>query len=660
MFFANSRFRFRILVRSITISSGLYLVWFIIQVYVGGQEAVKEISSRLQLVTTHLTEFTNKQYVAVLAFTELAKALSKLLLPFVFDLVLVGTKIWTELLPREVKYASIIGSVVLYALYSFRWARHVAFLPTAVGLYVLSEQMQLQDDFLIQYLIPCLSVYYPVLESLRAFTSKRNSLCAAWLHYWSLCPLTVFGIATWRQHLIKHLQQITVGTAAERASRSGSAVSPTIGSSSSSQTLLHQSLKPITLILIYLVFWQGSDYAFYLLQDLLKRVSGLLLRFDLFKWIKRKVALVVSKLYAFVSSRTAVPAEEKTLQMKLVEKLATSSSSLGENNQQNSSSSASTTGSDGGAPGGANNYFAAATGGTTSRAEADEQKDNRSPRRDENGINQASGGGAPSPSSAFASLKTRIFLKLLSLGSNTLWLTVVIAGVTFLVMYRLLSFVSKSIVWVWFLYELSSTAQQSSHHRADPNVRKKLAMALLFLSADYLFRQKWFLVPAFVIDLIRIPLLVVFNLFGEQILDFLLASCMSSAFIQRNLVIGNSRPTSPGDTDSREEEGGEEGGDAETDGVVISPTSSTLRRNNFREEDDADSTTSPVAAEPAGVLDAGKGNINSPQLDSPVVVASVPKKADQAAEGTEGIEGALEEHREEETSVAASDLRQRR
>ncbi len=155
--------------------------------------------------------------------------------------------------------------------------------------------------------------------------------------------------------------------------------------------------------------------------------------------------------------------------MKLVEKLATSSSSLGENiNQQNStSSSASTTGSDGGAPGGANNYFAAA-GGTTSRA--DEQKNNRSPRpRDENGtINQASG-GASSSSSAFASLKTRIFLKLLSLGSNTLWLTVVIAGVTFLVMYRLLSFVSKSIVWVWFLCNSSNCSRATRRTKCITN-----------------------------------------------------------------------------------------------------------------------------------------------------------------------------------------------
>ena len=82
--------------------------------------------------------------------------------------------------------------------------------------------------------------------------------------------------------------------------------------------------------------------------------------------------------------------------------------------------------------------------------------------------------------------------------------------------YSAVAQMSKTLVYLWFLYETGSSAKTAE------SGRKKLAFALLFLAAERLFESPYFLVPRFVTNLVRIPVLLLFNIFGETILDFLM------------------------------------------------------------------------------------------------------------------------------------------
>ena len=109
--------------------------------------------------------------------------------------------------------------------------------------------------------------------------------------------------------------------------------------------------------------------------------------------------------------------------------------------------------------------------------------------------------------------------KISSLGQSTLVLAGIGGLAALAATYKLLSFVSSFLVWGWFLYEVGSTASSTQlvlFHR------KKLALALLFLSTDYVMSQPWFLVPKFMLDLVRFPIFVGFNIWGETLLDRLL------------------------------------------------------------------------------------------------------------------------------------------
>lgn len=109
--------------------------------------------------------------------------------------------------------------------------------------------------------------------------------------------------------------------------------------------------------------------------------------------------------------------------------------------------------------------------------------------------------------------------QIMSLGKNALILSGIAAVAVLLVMYKLLSVVSAAIVWPWFLYELGSTV----HRKTKALYRGKIALALLFLLADWIFKQTWFLVPTFVLDFIRIPIILLLNMCGEMVLDALLS-----------------------------------------------------------------------------------------------------------------------------------------
>ena len=75
--------------------------------------------------------------------------------------------------------------------------------------------------------------------------------------------------------------------------------------------------------------------------------------------------------------------------------------------------------------------------------------------------------------------------------------------------YKVLSILSSFLVWGWFLYELGSVASDKTMILF---YRKKLAFALLFLTTDYTMRQPWVLVPNWILDLTRIPLMILYSI----------------------------------------------------------------------------------------------------------------------------------------------------
>lgn len=122
--------------------------------------------------------------------------------------------------------------------------------------------------------------------------------------------------------------------------------------------------------------------------------------------------------------------------------------------------------------------------------------------------------------------------KIASMGMNTLVLAGLVGILVVLMMYRLLSFVSSAIVWPWFLYELGGVV----HRQTSALYRGKIALALLFLLMDWVFTQRWFIVPSFILDFIRIPLILLLNMFGEVILDTLLVWVPASTVAIRESI----------------------------------------------------------------------------------------------------------------------------
>jgi len=105
----------------------------------------------------------------------------------------------------------------------------------------------------------------------------------------------------------------------------------------------------------------------------------------------------------------------------------------------------------------------------------------------------------------------------------------VIAGCVMLtgvmMMYKALSIASAAIVWPWILFEVGNVLKKETKSL----YRAKLSLALLFLASDWTFQQSWFIVPKFILDFIRIPTILVLNMMGEMILDWLLGSQVLSS-----------------------------------------------------------------------------------------------------------------------------------
>ncbi|CAD7922736.1 unnamed protein product [Amoebophrya sp. A25] len=551
--------------------SGSYCVWIGLQVYVGGRAVIEEITLRTTEVATQFSTFGAKQYHAMLAFYQLSQALLKLLAPFFFDLFFVLKTAWGRL-PHEFQIATLGASAVAYCLYSFRWARHVAFLPSAAGIWLLSEQLEVPEELYVYYFLPVLSQVIPVLSSLSAFATRRNSPCRQWLHYWALSPLTVYAVAAWRERSIEGLG--AAGGAFRSATSSGVGFSAGMGvgdtTTTSSTSVLYQAWhgRPLSLFLVYLVFWHGADIVFHFLYEvLINRIATAALRNEFLQ----KLLRTLSDVALWVLPASIAPRRKPQ---------ESSSAIVGDHGTGGSSTSSGRAGENGGSPERASSFLASLFGGgmrqswrmfeiATNAAGAgksiqsevlaavEEEKravENASSSSkstttgacaegsfgDSSSSSASSTGGSTlkSDTSSAASGSTtdgnktssssepetvlrlvwRVAVRLASQNSKTLLyassaIVAVVAAAYYV--YRFLSFVSKAVVWAWFFFELTN-------EQAIARPRKKLATALLFLSAQKLFSQRWFLIPDFLLDLFRIPLLLVFNMFGEIILDKLL------------------------------------------------------------------------------------------------------------------------------------------
>ena len=113
---------------------GSYGIWIFLQVYVGGKQVLDEITIRGSEVLSQGHYFATKQWGAAVAGYEFGQSLLKLLAPFFFDMFFLVKAGWSRL-PREVQIGSLGAAGLTWLLYSFRWARQAAFLPSAAGMW---------------------------------------------------------------------------------------------------------------------------------------------------------------------------------------------------------------------------------------------------------------------------------------------------------------------------------------------------------------------------------------------------------------------------------------------------------------------------------------------------------------------------------------------